>query len=460
MAATCVGGLWPAVESFIVFVVTNIFTHAATLISPSGADTKYTVGQAFIAILLPQFFGNHAFHSLRRWWQRLSSRVRRETSWSRKARATLKSVIPGDSLEDAVMTGAVALRIPDEYTEVLRGRWDPVLDYQKVVISDLNHAGFEKHPDYYPREGVIAHGERGKSTPFFLLPPTVRLKRRNKKYSLAPTSSFLSQAVAIFQLFVSARQLYINYDSGITAIGLASPYLIVIPYIVMTLVHFVANALVGSYPQVVVLPDRKKTSSTEIPAAGTSGQSVTGPGEKNTTNSMPTEKTIEDFKIWFENHYGDDVEDIISQADLYETHSAWEKYVYPLFLATMDTMIIGAVTRFRVGIPSHAAWYLVWVYFGIGQPMMPPLRRRIQSLLAPRKYATFVALLPLALPFVAALFGGITVLEVELMEAMCQATWSLSAGNWVLVGFLTELAMSVTFLSLIFGLYMLGKAND
>jgi hypothetical protein len=42
-------------------------------------------------------------------------------------------------------------------------------------------------------------------------------------------------------------------------------------------------------------------------------------------------------------------------------------------------------------------------------------------------------------------FGGLTVMGVELMEAMCQSSWSLSTRVWILVGSMTFLSIVVLY---------------
>jgi hypothetical protein len=445
MSEICVGGWWPAVESFIVFIFTNIVTHAVSVVLPSGADVKFQGAMIFSSILLPAHLGDYAFRLLGRWWRHLSSRWAEETSLESKLATLAKSCVGGESLEDAVMAGALAIYVPPEYHDLLTTRWNGVRNFQKVVISEKDIC-FTKVKGYdkgrkHPR--VLLDAKRGRKTPFFVLPPNTKLNKKGE-YVLTPTSSLLPQAIAIFQMVVSARQLWINYDTSIAVVGLASPYLIVIPYIIMTLLNFVAKGLVGSYPQVVLLPN-PRISMAEYRLNGTSEE-------------VGSEKRIEDFKSWLKDHYGEEIENIEDE-DLYRESKQMAAFVSTIYCVTGQTLFIGLLTHFRLGIPSHAAWYLIWVYF-------PSIMRHIMGRMGKIRISVqrpFWKLRLMLIPFNIITIvmgigwmGGLTVLEVELMEAMCQTTWSLSVRVWILVGSMAYLGVTLLYLAggsiiLIFG---------
>jgi hypothetical protein len=64
----------------------------------------------------------------------------------------------------------------------------------------------------------------------------------------------LSSVIAIVQVGLSIRQLVLNYGPSIVNNGLSSPYLIVIPYILMSLVNLIVNFMVGSYRRITMMP--------------------------------------------------------------------------------------------------------------------------------------------------------------------------------------------------------------
>jgi len=448
MSEICIGGWWPAVESFIVFIVTNIVTHAVSVVLPSGADVKFKGTMIYASILLPAHLGDYAFHILSRWWKHVSSRWTEKTSLGAKLATLAKSCVGGESLEYAVVAGALAIYVPPEYRDLLTTRWNGVRNYQKVVISEKDIC-FTKVKGYdkgrkHPR--VLLDARKGTKTPFFVLPPSTKLNKK-REYSLSPTSSLLPQVIAILQIVVSARQLWINYDTSIAMVGLASPYLVVIPYIIMTLLNFVANGLVGSYSQVVLLPN-PRISMAEYRL-------------NSASEEAGSEKRIEDFRSWFKDNYGEEVENIEDE-DLYRESRQMAAFVSTIYCVTGQTLFIGLLTRFRLGIPSHAAWYLIWVYF---PPIMRHIMTRVgririslrrpfwelQLILIPFKIITIV----LGIGWM----GGLTVLEVELMEAMCQTTWSLSVRVWILVGSMAYLGLCLLYFGGLSIILLFGNLN-
>jgi hypothetical protein len=102
---------------------------------------------------------------------------------------------------------------------------------------------------------------------------------------------------------------------------------------------------------------------------------------------------------------------------------------------------------------------IIWVYF-------PPVMRHIFGRIGRIRISVqrpFWKLYLMSIPFKIITIvmgigwmGGLTVLEVELMEAMCQTTWSLSVRIWILVGSMAYLGVVLLYLAggsiiLIFG---------
>ena len=127
----CTGGLWPAIQSLVVFLTTNIFAHAATFYLPPGTPALRTAFLIISAIVSPVLLGDHAFRAIRR---------RRSRSWSqikggRKMRPT--SLLGSDTFEDAVVSGALAICVPLEFAPVVRGCWGLAMPNElKMVLLD------------------------------------------------------------------------------------------------------------------------------------------------------------------------------------------------------------------------------------------------------------------------------------------------------------------------------------
>ena len=416
MSNFCAGGLWPAVQSFLTFLITNIFAHAASIHLPSGTDRKGTVLAIFTAVLTPVFLGDHAFHTIGRWGRRMRSRVKREKrSWP-KIVCVIKTIFPGDTIEDAAMAGAIAIRIPDRLTDVVKDSWERVGSSQELVAFDRIA---------YKKPHVVADGlfsPQLSETNLFLLPPTARFKE-NSRYSIPASSSILTQLIAIVQLFLSSRQLYINFSGSITSGGLASPYLVVIPYLLMTLVNFVANSLVGSYPQILVL--REEQNDPQI--HGLPVMLEEGRRRGDETHFDGDQDLQAALREWLRQKYPS-LE--VSFDSPTQRRVRISRLISSLFLQSLETLIIGLLTHFYVGIASHAVWFLIWLYG------MATLRFLLPRNLNPKRSPWYHWVLHgiILVPLSVGIYGGITVIVVELMEEMCESVWSISPGVWVIIG--------------------------
>src|SRR5271154_2978380 len=216
IAQTCAaaGGVWPAFQAFAVFLIGNIFAHAATIHQLSGATGSMTVICVYLAILSPVTAGDKAFRSLARWHTRL------------KQERNLRFLLQKETYEDATMSGAIAILIPIRFAPLVSGRWEEVADTQ--AIKFFNNARFSKPrnpgPNSIPRYCV------------YVLPPSTKFPGFSN-CSMYPSSCALSQVIALVQVTVSVRQLYLSYSNSVVKMGLASPYIIVIPYLLMSLVN-------------------------------------------------------------------------------------------------------------------------------------------------------------------------------------------------------------------------------
>jgi hypothetical protein len=110
----------------------------------------------------------------------------------------------------------------------------------------------------------------------FILPPDVQfvrgvdgdqlLRSEGKLRRIVPDSSALSGIVAVAQITLGVRELYRNYSSSVQVSGLGSPYLVVIPYFLMSFVNLLAGILVGSYSRITMLNPKGKNLGRSKPA--------------------------------------------------------------------------------------------------------------------------------------------------------------------------------------------------
>ena len=245
------GGTWPATQALIAFVVTNIIAHAATIRLPAGANRSSIMLRILAAIVQPVTAGDVAFRALWRW----------ATRWRNPRR--LITAFGGDKLEDAATAGALAISIPLTFAPLLVGRWEMVDNSRKItVLGNRKYFGSPDGKRQLPFKPVATYP---RYIPFIVPSDTV-FQPRLAAIRIPPSSSALSHIIAIGQAGLSARQLYLNYGYSITAQGLSSPYLVVIPYMLMSMVNFVANTLVSNFRRVTIIPmkTRKVTQINEV----------------------------------------------------------------------------------------------------------------------------------------------------------------------------------------------------
>ena len=142
--------------------------------------------------------------------------------------------------------------------------------YSATVCTDIMWSRLTTHENITTLDNVLfwqtgsnpslpfkVDGKFQKYVPF-VLPPTTRFPGY-QNYRISPSSAGLGQIIGVVQIVLSSRQLYLNYSSSLLTDGLSSPYVSVIPYILMSIVNLITNTLVGSYTQVTMLPMARDT---------------------------------------------------------------------------------------------------------------------------------------------------------------------------------------------------------
>jgi len=239
------GGLWPAIEAFISFLVTNIIAHAASVFFPEGWDLFSNVKAILSSIFMPIFAGDTAFHSLNRWITRLIH-----------GKMAFKDLFGGGTFEDAAVSGVVAISVPLRFAPLLAGKWDLATRHQGILMLNNHNYWSPGSPnDIAKLSSQLPFKSSGHQRMYaaFILPPTTRFPGYTN-YSLSPTTSWLPQIIALVQAVLSSRSLFLNYSTSILTDGLSSPYIVVVPYIFMSLVNILTNTLVTSYTQITMLP--------------------------------------------------------------------------------------------------------------------------------------------------------------------------------------------------------------
>ena len=225
------------------FFGANVFAHAATIHSRTGATTTNSFRRMLLMLAAPITAGSVATHAIvtfilgvkkggLKWAYFLSSK---------------------EHLEEAIPAGAVGILIPRELAPVVAGRWKLVGDERHSLM--LNHE--RSHPPNTSKEPHIPAVDVSLE---FILPPHSRLPGY-KNYKFYPSSSSANELIAIIQLIYGIYQLVTDYGSEIRLMGLSSPYTCAIPYLLMSLVNLIANLLMPSYTHVVILPPQQHSLS-------------------------------------------------------------------------------------------------------------------------------------------------------------------------------------------------------
>ena len=167
-----------------------------------------------------------------------------------------KLLFRADTLQDAAISGAVAICIPFELAPLLVGRWELANENRNIIMLDDAKYFWAERPTPKQLELIVPLAKFPRYIPF-ILPPGVEFNENLRNKKITPESSALSSLIAVTQIILSVVQLYNKYDPSVATQGLSSPYLIVIPYFLMSFVNLLANVFVGSYRRVTML--RKKT---------------------------------------------------------------------------------------------------------------------------------------------------------------------------------------------------------
>jgi hypothetical protein len=202
-----------------------------------GSNKRALCRAYFAAVIWPVSAGDTAFRMIARWMDR--------SSFS-------GAVGGGSTLEDAAVAGALGVLVPKRFAPLVEGRWDRLHSTQHALLLDQHHL-----PNVKVNEGfLLGNGfRRNRVLDYYcyILPPACEF-HGYRKYKVFPASSILRQLIAIVNIVSSCYRLYRSYISQIDQMGLSAPYLIVIPYAIMSLINLFCSLLVGSYTQVSILP--------------------------------------------------------------------------------------------------------------------------------------------------------------------------------------------------------------
>lgn len=164
--------------------------------------------------------------------------LRRLRESSVNANIDVNQELPHRMHTRAIIAGAIAIHVPKRFERLLRSRnWEQLSDIREISTEHLripeSDCAFEEFNQY-------------------ILPPTAVVLDNTLR--IYPESSFRDAAAGLLQLGFGLYQL-ISSDArfSVERDGLASPFLIVLPYLGMAAINTTINILDPPYPVVTVL---------------------------------------------------------------------------------------------------------------------------------------------------------------------------------------------------------------
>ena len=150
---------------------------------------------------------------------------------------------------------------------------------------------------------------------------------------------------------------------------------------------------------------------------------------------------INELKSWLNENYPG-VE--IPVDDLPKKFAYWP-LVSGVFLQVLVTITVGAITRFHLGDRSHAAWILIWIYGSASLRWISLITNSLDQTpcLLLKKWILFGFGIILEFLLAIGVYGGITVIAVELLGEMCGKPFSLPPGVWILIGLLIAFVFAI-----------------
>jgi hypothetical protein len=222
------------------FFAANIFAHAATIHSRTGATKFNSFQRMCLMLVAPITAGTVATYAIVTFILGIKNRG---IKWA----AFLDS---REGLEDAVPAEGVGILIPRDLAPVVAGRWKLVGAERHSLLLDHKKLDTDSREPHIPEPGASLQ---------FILPPQSRLPGY-KHHKFYPSSSFANEFIAVVQLIYGIYQLVSQFGGEFQVMGLSSPYVFAIPYLFMSLVNLVANMVMPSFTHIVILPPNNRIS--------------------------------------------------------------------------------------------------------------------------------------------------------------------------------------------------------
>ena len=223
-----IGFQFQAVLSVLSFFIGTCVVHALTDHCPVSATVWESLKRNACLMVFPISTGIDSIHSIVIF------------AWSIGRLGCGAFFLKSHSLQRAVTSGGIAIRVPDTFVQVVPRTylgWSLVSDAHDIVEL-CNDSGL--------------HSPKGSK--LFKLPRTTRVVGDHYTINrVYPASNSLATVIALLQLAYGAYQSYVEYAYLIRDQGLSSPFLFSLPYLYMSFVNLIANLVRASYTPITVL---------------------------------------------------------------------------------------------------------------------------------------------------------------------------------------------------------------
>ncbi|TFK49519.1 hypothetical protein OE88DRAFT_1736536 [Heliocybe sulcata] len=264
----CVKATW---RDLCLFILTNYVTHVATTLSTPGGRWYDGVAWKTIAVLFPFASLGRSMEMLSRWLSGAGWKDDIRSAWGRGALVVVARTsdwTPGYGRSQ----GRVLAKVSSTWHSYHYAPDQHPSSYETatVWVEDMNVLSDEEQIKYRNIHGRMGELPKG-FTLAFCQPPNGReesigLPSRwsgrldlvyndpvNANIELSHTRNWMAMVVSVVQLFASAITLYRSRGDQIDRYGYAAFGLSVIPFMLMSLLNLVLNAVLGEYPYLYVL---------------------------------------------------------------------------------------------------------------------------------------------------------------------------------------------------------------
>lgn len=234
-----IGFQFQTLLSVLSFFIGTCVVHALTDHYPVSATMWDSLKRNACLMVFPISTGIDSIHSIVIF------------AWSIRRLGCGAFFLKSRSLQCAVTSGSIAIRVPDTLVQALPRTylgWSLVSDAHDIV--ELSH-------------GSGLHSPKGSS--LFKLPRTTRVVGDHYTINrFYPASNSLGTVIALLQLGYGAYQSYVEYGYLIRNQGLSSPFLFSLPYLYMSLVNLIANLVKPIYTPITILSPVTDDNNVEL----------------------------------------------------------------------------------------------------------------------------------------------------------------------------------------------------